>query len=79
MDIKHQLWPFWHPLLIYHVKDDKGDIIGLPNILTKDIKYQIFSQILTKILNSFNELNSIFLFLATLAALYLPLVVGGLH
>ena len=37
--IKHQLWPFWHPLLIYHVKDDKGDIIGRPNILPKDIKY----------------------------------------
>ena len=34
--IKHQLWPFWHPLLIYHVKDDKGDI--LPNILTRQGK-----------------------------------------
>ena len=23
--IRHQLWPFWHSLLIYHVKEGKGD------------------------------------------------------
>ena len=39
--IKHQQWPFWQPLLIYHVKDDKGDIshqiFQIPKIYTKYI------------------------------------------